>query len=67
MKTQTQSTADPEELLTLKEVGALLKVSRMTLFRWIKAKKLPAVRLNASGSYWRVKRGDALSMLVSPV
>jgi excisionase family DNA binding protein len=59
----TQS-PDPEELLTLKEVEILLKVCRMTVYRWInKEKRLPAVRMNTKGAQWRVRRRDAMAML----
>lgn len=42
-----------DDLLKLKEVEKLLSVSRVTLFRWIKDKKLKAVKI---GSQWRVRR-----------
>lgn len=44
---------DSDELLRLRVVQAELGVARITLLRWIKAKRLPAVRV---GQQWRVKR-----------
>jgi excisionase family DNA binding protein len=43
------------ELLTLEEAGALLKVSRKTVWYWIKEKRLPGIQ---AGKQWRVKRED---------
>lgn len=38
------------EFLTLKEVAKLLRVSELTIKRWVKAKKLPAYKM---GKLWR--------------
>jgi excisionase family DNA binding protein len=43
------------ELLTLEEAGTLLKVSRKTVWYWIKEKRLPGIQ---AGKQWRVKRED---------
>jgi excisionase family DNA binding protein len=43
------------ELLTLEEAGALLKVSRKTVWYWIKEKRLPGIQ---AGKQWRVRRED---------
>ena len=52
VKKQSEETPD-DPLMKLRDVQAELNVSRLTLFRWIKAKKLPAVKV---GQQWRVRR-----------
>lgn len=42
-----------ESLLKLSEVEAELSLSRITLLRWIKSGKMPAVKI---GQQWRVRR-----------
>jgi excisionase family DNA binding protein len=44
-----------EELLTLAEVAAYLKLSRRTAWRWCKSGHLPAIKV---GHQWRVTRSD---------
>ena len=39
------------KVYTLDEVAAILKVTRRTLYTWIKAGQLKAVKM---GKYWRV-------------
>ncbi len=41
------------EYLTIDEVAALLKVGRITVYRWIRAGKLEGVK---AGRVWRVRR-----------
>lgn len=41
------------EVYTLKELEALLQVTRRTLYNWIKSGKLKAVRI---GKEWRVTK-----------
>jgi len=43
------SIADLPDLLTIKEVAALLRVSPLTIKRWGKSGKLPAIRINSRG------------------
>ncbi len=40
---------DLPELLTVKEVATFLRVSPLTIKRWGKRGKLPAIRINARG------------------
>ena len=40
---------DLPELLTIDEVSKLLRVSKITLKRWGKKGKLPAIRINSRG------------------
>lgn len=40
---------DLPDLLTIKEVASLLRVSPLTIKRWGKAGKLPAIRINSRG------------------
>ncbi len=44
-----------DELLTIVEVAAYLKVSRRTAWRWCKSGRLPAVKV---GHQWRITRRD---------
>ena len=54
-----QTEAEPDtfsrsdELLTITEVAAYLKISRRTAWRWCKSGHLPAVKV---GHQWRVSR-----------
>ena len=49
------------KVYTLDEVADILKVSRRTLYTYIKEGKLPAVKM---GKYWRVSQ-DALEAFIS--
>lgn len=40
-----------DELLTVEEVAAYLRVSRTTVWRWCQAKKVPAFKI---GREWRI-------------
>ena len=42
-----------KELLTTKEACSFLKISRLTLFRYIKAKELPCCKI---GRAWRFEK-----------
>ncbi|MBI5613302.1 helix-turn-helix domain-containing protein [Candidatus Gottesmanbacteria bacterium] len=44
-----------EKYLTTKEISKILTVREVTVRRWIKKGKLPAIRF---GREYRVKRGD---------
>lgn len=46
---------DEIRLYTLEEVQGILKLSRRTLYNYIKDGKLPAVKI---GKYWRVNHED---------
>jgi len=43
------SLSDLPDLLTIKEVAGLLRVSPLTIKRWGKKNKLPAIRINSRG------------------
>lgn len=43
--------------MTIKEICGILKVSRQTVIRWIRAKKLRAFK-PGRGRAWRVRRAD---------
>lgn len=43
------SLSDLPDLLTIREVAELLRVSPLTIKRWGKKGKLPAVRINSRG------------------
>ncbi len=43
------------ELLTIKDVAALVRVSEKTVRRWIETRELPAAKL---GNQWRIRPRD---------
>lgn len=53
---------DLPDLLTLKEVSELLRVSPLTLKRWGKRGKLPAIRINSRGDR-RYRKETVLALL----
>jgi len=55
-----QTSAD--EYYTLKEVAERLHVSRMTVYRYVKAKKLPAYKI---GRDFRIKGEDLQTFIAS--
>jgi excisionase family DNA binding protein len=46
---------EPDELLTIAEVAAYLKLSRRTAWRWCKSGRLPAVKI---GHQWRIPQSE---------
>lgn len=56
------SMKDMPDLLTLREVSELLRVSPLTLKRWGKRGKLPAIRINSRGDR-RYRKETVLAML----
>lgn len=50
------------ELLTLPEVAALFRVSRLTIKRWEKREKLVPIRINSRGDR-RYRRDDVFKKL----
>ncbi|MFA6005879.1 MAG: helix-turn-helix domain-containing protein [Patescibacteria group bacterium] len=53
---------DLPELLTIEEVSDVLRVSKITLKRWGKKGKLPAIRINSRGDR-RYKKEEVLRFL----
>ena len=53
---------DLPDLLTLREVSQVLRVSTLTLKRWGKSGKLPVIRINTRGDR-RFKREEVLKVL----
>ena len=51
----TINSVQTQTLLTIEEVAQALKVSKMTIYRYIKAKKLPAYKLEQE---LRIKEDD---------
>mgnify|MGYP003729802869 FL=1 len=41
--------SDLPDLLTIKEVASILRISPLTVKRWGKSGKLPAIRINSRG------------------
>ena len=69
MNDQTASNAKPvisldslPDLLTVREVAQLLRVSPLTIKRWGKRGKLPAIRINSRGNR-RYKKEAVLWLL----
>lgn len=56
------SLANLPDLLTVSEVAKLLRVSTLTIKRWGKRGKLPAIRINSRGDR-RYKKESVLWML----
>jgi excisionase family DNA binding protein len=46
-----------DEFLTPEEAAKLLKVTRRTIYNWLKAGKVPAVQF---GRGWRIRREDLM-------
>ena len=55
METPTENSDQPLRLLTLKETADVLQLSRRTVHRMLKCKKLPAFRV---GGQWRVRESS---------
>ena len=53
---------DWPDLLTVKEVAKILRVAPLTVKRWGKRGKLPAIRINSRGDR-RYKKGAVLWLL----
>lgn len=49
-----------EKIYTIKEIAELLKVNKMTIYRYIKAGRLPAIYL---GKEYRVLESDLIAFL----
>lgn len=47
--TKKVSLADLPDLMTIREVADLLRISPLTIKRWGKKGKLPAIRINSRG------------------
>jgi len=48
------------EILTVEEVAAYLRVSRITIWRWCQQGTIPASRI---GRTWRIHREDLIAFL----
>lgn len=62
MANQTVSIDKLPDLLTVREVAELLRVSPLTIKRWGKRGKLPAIRINSRGDR-RYKKEAVLALL----
>ena len=62
MINQTVSLSDLPDLLTVREVAQILRVSPLTIKRWGKRGKLPAIRINSRGDR-RYKKEAVLWLL----
>jgi excisionase family DNA binding protein len=61
-KAKNLSLEDLPDLLTIREVAELLRVSPLTIKRWGKRGKLPAIRINSRGD--RRYRKEAIFQLL---
>ena len=59
MSTQSEGNTWQNELLTVKEVAAYLRVSRVTVWRWCQQGVIPAFQI---GRNWRIRREDLLHL-----
>jgi len=62
MSNQTLSINNLPDLLTVREVAQILRVSPLTIKRWGKRGKLPAIRINSRGDR-RYKKEAVLWLL----
>ena len=62
MNGQNLSIANLPDLLTVREVATVLRVSPLTIKRWGKRGKLPAIRINSRGDR-RYKKEAVLWLL----
>jgi len=62
MTNQTLSIENLPDLLTVREVAQILRVSPLTIKRWGKRGKLPAIRINSRGDR-RYKKEAVLWLL----
>lgn len=62
MSLKAPSLDELPELLTIEEVANLLRVSKITLKRWGKTGKLPAIRINSRGDR-RYKKEEVMRFL----
>lgn len=62
MADQTLSISNLPDLLTVREVAQILRVSPLTIKRWGKRGKLPAIRINSRGDR-RYKKEAVLWLL----
>lgn len=62
-KKRAVSLTDLPDLLTVREVAELLRVSPLTIKRWGKKGKLPAIRINSRGD--RRYKKDAILLLLN--
>lgn len=60
--TNKVSLSDLPDLMTIREVADLLRVSPLTIKRWGKKGKLPAIRINSRGD--RRYRKDVVNRLL---
>lgn len=58
----TAAEPSPDDLLTVDEVAAILRVSTKTLYAWLKAKRLRGGR---AGRGWRIRREHVTAFLQS--
>jgi excisionase family DNA binding protein len=58
--TQMEQELWQNELLTVAEIAAYLRVSRVTVWRWCQQGVIPASRV---GRNWRIRRDDFLQLL----
>ena len=63
MSTEDSGPLLQNEVLTIKEVAAYLRVSSVTVWRWCQQGTIPASRV---GRNWRIRRDDVLHLFETP-
>ena len=52
-----------EDLMTVPEVAAMLRLNEQTVRKWLREGKLPGIHLGSRTAGWRVRRGDVSAFL----
>ena len=52
-----------EELLTVPEVAAMLRLNEQTVRKWLREGRLPGIYLGTRTAGWRVRRADVVAVL----
>ena len=52
-----------DELMTVPEVAALLRLNEQTVRKWLREERLPGIYLGSRTAGWRVRRADVIAFL----
>jgi excisionase family DNA binding protein len=62
LSNSNEKSIELNEILTVPEVAAYLRVSRVTVWRWCRVGVIPASQI---GRNWRIQKGDLLQLFSS--